>query len=128
MPRACPCCHEHLPADAVFCIACGASVRPVGAHLPTHQPSATGPTIRLSAISPALIGSSSSAPAARPRTAAHAAIWWCVRGTVSMLFSIGFVIGLARYLTMAWSHPLGWWPVVVVVSGALVALRTWVRG
>jgi hypothetical protein len=82
----------------------------------------------LPAISLALSGSSGSAPAARPKTAAHAAIWWCVRGTVSMLFSIGFVIGLAHYLTMAWSHPLGWWPVVVVVSGALVALRAWVRG
>jgi hypothetical protein len=63
----CPHCDRSLPADAVFCIYCGTSLRAAPATDVSEAP-ATGPTVRLD---PAAAPSLSSPPPAAPKASAR---------------------------------------------------------
>lgn len=128
MHSRCPICQEPLLATARFCIGCGAALRQSAAPPVPARASATGPTIRL-----AMPVGAQSRPPGRPACPGWsrnllAQVCWAARGVFTWVFILGLTVGLTRSLTLASSHPLGFWPVGIVGIGALCAVCAWVRG
>jgi hypothetical protein len=112
----CPICRECSPDQAAFCIGCGAALHVLAP--PVRLPlSAIGPTVRL------IGGRARQAP-----YRADARAWMAALPVAGLLFTVVFTLGLAHYLAISWSRPLGVWPAGVPVAGALVAQRAWLCG
>jgi hypothetical protein len=109
----CPSCGKRSPDGAAYCIACGAALHVLAPAARRRARAATGATTRL--------------PARRTAPLSRAA-WLRALPVAGLLFTVIFMLGMAHYLALAWRRPLGFWLVVVLVSGALVAQRAWLDG
>jgi len=117
----CPHCDRSLPADAVFCIYCGTSLRAAPA-TGGSQAAATGPTVRLDpAAAPALPSQPSAAAQARPQPSRKAR----KRQGRSRGGASGWIFLLGFFLLLSTNS---FWPGILVLIGVVNYVKHSGRG
>jgi hypothetical protein len=122
----CSDCGERWPDTRSFCGVCGACLRPPPTLPPVCIRRATGPTIRRIAMECSSTVTAQSNP---PSTSAPtASLLQRLTPLLGLLFSILFVLGLARLLALGGLSAWALGQVVVLIGGALIAEQAWVHG